>query len=96
MKEEEIDYKKLVHDLNWVSNPHRPVPPEVVKVSPKILFISNSLFVFIENHVFFVLFFSPIFPLVYGKGPSINGVSPNFRFLGYPPFPCLLKSTAHS
>ena len=37
MKEEEIDYKKLVHDLNWVSNPHRPVPPEVVKVSRKIL-----------------------------------------------------------
>jgi hypothetical protein len=58
MKEEEIDYKKLVHDLNWVSNPHRPVPPEVVKVSPKILFISNSLFVFFKNHVFFV---PPIF-----------------------------------
>ena len=33
MKEEEIDYKKMVHDLNWVNNPHRPVPPEVVKVS---------------------------------------------------------------
>ena len=28
------------------------------------------------------------------KGPSINDVSPNFRFLGYPPSPCLLKSTS--
>ena len=29
-----------------------------------------------------------------GKGPSIKDVSPKFRFLGYPPFPCLLKSTS--
>ena len=29
-----------------------------------------------------------------GKGPSIKDVSPNFRFLGYPPSPCLLKSTS--
>ena len=28
------------------------------------------------------------------KGPSIKDVSPNFRFLGYPPSPCLLKSTS--
>ena len=28
------------------------------------------------------------------KGPSIKDVSPNFRFLGYPSFPCLLKSTS--
>ena len=28
------------------------------------------------------------------KGPSINDVSPNYRFLGYPPSPCLLKSAS--
>ena len=28
------------------------------------------------------------------KGPSIKDVSQNFRFLGYPPSPCLLKSTS--
>ena len=33
MKEEEIDYGQLVHELNWVKNPKKPVPPEVVKVS---------------------------------------------------------------
>ena len=27
------------------------------------------------------------------QGPPIKDVSPNFRFLGYPPSPCLLKST---
>ena len=30
----------------------------------------------------------------FGQGPSINDVSPNFRFLGYPPSPRLLKSTS--
>ena len=28
------------------------------------------------------------------KGPSIKDVSPNLRFLGYPPSPCLPKSTS--
>ena len=28
------------------------------------------------------------------KGPSIKDVSPNFKFLRYPPSPCLPKSTS--
>ena len=28
------------------------------------------------------------------QGPSTKDVFPNFIFLGYPPFPCLLKSTS--
>ena len=39
IKEEEVDYKKLVYELNWMSNPKKPVPPEIVRVSIKLFHI---------------------------------------------------------
>jgi hypothetical protein len=31
-KEEELDYKQVIFNLNWLSNPAKPVPPQLVKV----------------------------------------------------------------
>ena len=38
--EDEVDYRKVVFNINWMKNPAKPVAPEIVRV---IIFSHNTL-----------------------------------------------------
>ena len=66
-----------------------------VQVYYKTVSSNNTIYLFLQFSCHFEKTWCllSIVDLKSPKGPSIKDVSPNFRFLGFPPSPCLLKST---
>ena len=74
------------------------IAPKKLSVNHNIQYQHKLLKIFEKGQVLRLLLSKTSFNSVASwhstRGPSIKDVSPNFRFLGYPPSLCLLKSTS--